>query len=148
MPDDVLRREALAKVEAILGEIMALSRPSVIVRHPDIGYEGDDGVGTTAREVARQVAESLIRGGAAITVPSSRDDSGEQGWGGRWEQPPITRQLQALAYLLGLTDGERRFVQHLAEEPTDKLGLMAFADWLEEQGRAEAARLRELAEKS
>jgi uncharacterized protein (TIGR02996 family) len=53
--------------------------------------------------------------------------------------------LRRLLWILGLSQGERRFVTALAEDASDTVTAEVYADWLEEQGRtAEGATVRRL----
>jgi uncharacterized protein (TIGR02996 family) len=58
---------------------------------------------------------------------------------------PNLAVLSRLLWLLDLSEGERAFVRAAAEAPCDLDGLAVFADWLEEQQRADAERFREVA---
>jgi uncharacterized protein (TIGR02996 family) len=58
---------------------------------------------------------------------------------------PNLAALSRLLWLLDLSEGERAFVRAAADQPCDLDGLSVFADWLEEQQRAEAERFREVA---
>jgi len=52
-------------------------------------------------------------------------------------------EVQRILWVLGLSTGERAFVQALADEPSDAVTLAVFRDWLLEQQRDEDAKLLE-----
>lgn len=57
----------------------------------------------------------------------------------------MDKVLDRLAWVLGLSTGERSFIQHLADNPRDGETFGVFCDWLKEQGRqADAERLQQV----
>lgn len=82
----------------------------------------------------RQALERMQRQ-PLITMPSSPHI-----------QIPTLEQFERLLFLLSLTNQERAFVQAAASG--DRVGLLAFADWLIERGRDEEAEAMIQAEKA
>ena len=59
------------------------------------------------------------------------------------DNPDFRRELDRLAFLLGLSATERAFLQSYEECPQDRTTWLVFADWLEQQNKpAEALRFR------
>jgi hypothetical protein len=76
------------------------------------------------------LSAAVFNAGTALTTPP---------------QSALARLLERLLWLLGLSEGERRFVTALAGDAADFATLGVFADWLEEAGRtADGARVRRL----
>jgi uncharacterized protein (TIGR02996 family) len=92
----------------------------------------------TGRWLTQGEAELLrrmenLQGGQSLVLPQ-----------GTTVRPnPNLATLSRLLWLLDLSEGERAFVRAAADQPCDLDGLSVFADWLEEQQRAEAERFRE-----
>jgi uncharacterized protein (TIGR02996 family) len=79
-----------------------------------------------------------LQGGQSLVLP--------QGTTVHYVRPnPNLAALSRLLWLLDLSEGERAFVRAAAHQPCDLDGLSVFADWLEEQQRADSARFREVA---
>lgn len=134
--DEESRKLARARLEALLARLeMEGGKPAMVIRHPTGQVELERGEHISCQEYAEDLI-ARMRPGAVLSMP--------EGWDIR--PAPVGGLIEALcglAWLLGLSGQELHFVQHLAENPGDGVGVSAFADWLEERGRdAEAARMR------
>ncbi len=78
-----------------------------------------------AGRIERHAPEEKTPGG--LILPPWIDSAGAYG------------RLERLDYLLGLSEGERRFVRDAADHPSDEVNLQVFADWLEDERRPKEA---------
>lgn len=136
-----IRKAALSRLHGLLEQ---LAKPTAIIRYPE-GVIVDDGVEMSNSEYVARMIEQ-IQPGDTIALPHTVDSFGNHEWDYSFPPNQSSAALNGLAWLLGLTGEEAGFIRALMEKPTDSVGIMAFADWLEERGRdAEAARMREAA---
>jgi hypothetical protein len=118
--DEGAREAARADLARLLAEVRAAEE------HPPFTVESWDDPEPFAAADAAPILNAILRN------PDAR----------------LITLLERLCWLLGLSDGERRFVAALAEDAGDFDGLQVFSDWLEDQGRtAGGARLRRLVPK-
>jgi hypothetical protein len=115
--DEGARAAARAELTRLLAEVRAAEE------HPPFTVESWDDPEPFAAADAAPILNAILRN------PDAR----------------LITLLERLCWLLGLSDGERRFVAALADDAGDFDGLSVFADWLEDQGcTADGARVRRL----
>lgn len=126
---------AAAEIQAEIRQILeALTSAPVLVQHP-----ARPGAAAPDRDEALAALEAHRRQ-ASLIVPQAAGRMTD------WSAP-----LARLAWLLGMSDGERAFVRAAADarvrEDADRFETLAvYADWLEESGRpADAGAVRRLA---
>jgi hypothetical protein len=156
--DDDARWEARADLQAVLAEVKAraLNPPRV---EDTAGWHSEPQ--STPLADFEAVAQAARAHGATFdgrtheqafleslaAYQSVRPSAPPHGRQATFSPSALAGLLRRLLWLLGLSEGERRFVTALAEDVTDGdcVTLEVFADWLEEEGRtADGPRLRRL----
>jgi uncharacterized protein (TIGR02996 family) len=151
--DEDARREARVALQALLEEVKAraMNQPRPVTAPPDLGAMADAHGATPVNwgdpPVSTPVADVEAVAQAAQTHGIRFDGrTHEQVF---LDAITLFREgdaaLGRLLWILGLSEGERRFVAALAEDASDTVTAEVYADWLEEQGRtAEGATVRRL----
>jgi hypothetical protein len=131
------RAAARAEMTRLLAEVKARAlKPPRVVDYPEAvpwGTPAHPNPVADIEAVAQTAVDSAERYGPSSLRPLY----------GPWRAQRVL--LERLLWLLGLSEGERRFVAALADDAVDFATLEVFADWLEDEGRtADGARVRRL----
>ncbi len=123
-PSPLTEGDRAVAVKELAGLLALLKTPMAgVMRYP--GGEHDE---------ARRVVEEIRRDpSVSLILPTTTDADGNLEWS--YEPPPLREPLSRLLWLLGLSPGERGFVQALADTPSDGVTLSVFSDWLRDQNR-------------
>src|SRR5262245_10261265 len=122
--DEEVRAEVLRELREILQTLGEEAKhPTHVLRFPS-GPQED--LNEERVQMVRRITEQTQSQGGSIVLPAGQPFEHVQALPSWWPM------LERLAWLLGLTDTERGFVEAVMENPRDKTNLLAFADWLEE----------------